>query len=74
MAEARIHPSAVIEPGAQIGAEVEVWRNDDGELAYAVQAPTGGMSRSNFRALIDGLVEGESGLARDATDAKLVKD
>lgn len=52
---------------------LKVWVNKDRELAYAVQAPAAGMTRQNFRALIDGLNASSAELAQEAIDAKLVK-
>lgn len=51
---------------------LKVWNTKDGELGYSVQAPTGGMTRANLRALIDGLIDSAEELGRDATEAKLV--
>lgn len=52
---------------------LKVWRNDKGQLSYAVQVPTGGITRPQLRALVDGLNASSAQLAQDAIDAKLVK-
>lgn len=48
---------------------LKVWLNKAGELAYSVQAPAAGMTRQNFRALIDGLNQSSAQLANDAIEA-----
>lgn len=52
---------------------LKVWRNDKGQLSYAVQVPTAGVTRPQLRALIDALNASSAQLAQDAIDAKLVK-
>lgn len=51
---------------------LKVWVNPNGDLGYAVQAPAEGMTRRNFRALIDGLLNSGTQLGKDAIEAKLV--
>lgn len=53
---------------------LKVWLNKSGELSYSVQAPAAGMTRENFRALIDGLNQSSARLAQDALEAKLNKE
>lgn len=53
---------------------LKVWLNKAGELSYSVQAPAAGMTRQNFRALIDGLNQSSARLAQDALEAKLNKE
>jgi hypothetical protein len=50
---------------------VKVWLNEKKEVSYAASVLTAGLTRGQFRAFMDALVESEGVLGRRAVEAKL---
>lgn len=52
---------------------IKVWINKERQLAYSAQMPTLGVTRPQFRTLVDSLTQSARQLGQDALEAKLVK-
>ena len=50
---------------------IKLWLNDSKELSYGTSMLTQGLTRGQFRATLDSLIDSEGTLGRRAVDAKL---
>ena len=52
---------------------IKVWLNDKKWLTYSATLPTEGLTRSQFRNFMDGIIESEAALGKQATEDRLIK-